>query len=207
MIPQLVEKSKKKATVLVADKKIQEAYDLLEHIGYYTYDCQLTQDSYELLVNEDYKSFIQTYGGAVILPAGITEIQANAFRGCDRLSDIIIPEGVIRIGVAAFSGCEALQNIVLPNSLVSIGDYAFFQCSRLNNITVPNSVTSIGEHAFAECQALESIIIPHSVEHIGNLAFAFCYKANAYCEAPSKPESWDENWNGPHIIVHWGYTE
>ena len=76
----------------------------------------------------------------------------------------------------------------------------------LKSIIIPNSVTSIGEFAFAFCSSLYSIIIPNSVTSIGHFAFfAACESLTIYCEASSKLDGWDDEWNPNDRPVVWGY--
>ena len=65
-------------------------------------------------------------GGDVIIPEGITGIDANAFYGRDDLTSIIIPDGVTKIGIGTFDGCTSLRHIQLPITLKQM-DIAAFQ--------------------------------------------------------------------------------
>ena len=63
-------------------------------------------------------------------------------------------------------------------------------------------VAIIGNNAF-EGADLTSIVIPDSVTIIDDKAFASCYSLTIYCEASSKPTSWNENWNNLSCPVVW----
>ena len=66
-------------------------------------------------------------GGAaadMILPAGLKEIAAEAFRGSGAISAITVPEGVQAIRAWAFAD-SGLTEITLPASLTFIDDSAF----------------------------------------------------------------------------------
>ena len=129
--------------------------------------------------------------GKLILPNGITGIDASAFSGCSSLTSIEIPSSVTSIGSSAFYGCNGLvEPIVLkgkllrgividgigivPEEVTSIGDSAFSGCSGLTSIEIPSSVTSIEDYAFSGCSGLTSIEIPSSVTSIGDSAFYGC---------------------------------
>jgi hypothetical protein len=88
-----------------------------------------------------------------------------------------------------------------------IGNEAFLSCASLTEIIIPNSVTSIGDWAFSGCSNLTEITIPNSVTSIGTLAFMECNKLTIYCEAKSKPESWNGSWNPSNCPVVWGYKD
>lgn len=61
----------------------------------------------------------------VVIPAGVTIIGEEAFRGNESLESVTIPEGVSRIERKAFENCHNLTSITLPNSVTSIGSGAF----------------------------------------------------------------------------------
>ena len=108
------------------------------------------------------------------LPASVTQIGFQAFRGCASLASITLPESVTQIGKSAFSGCTSLASITLPASVTQIGEGAFTHCVSLASITLPASVTQIGKEAFKGCTSLVSITLPESVTQIGGSAFEGC---------------------------------
>ena len=61
-----------------------------------------------------------------------------------------IPAGVTRIGDEAFRGCSGLTSIDIPSSVTNIESWAFAGCSGLTSIFIPTSVTSIDSWAFRE---------------------------------------------------------
>ncbi len=117
-----------------------------------------------------------------------------------------IPNSVTSIGNGAFQYCKSLTSIEIPNSVTSIGDRAFSDCNSLTSIEIPNTVTSIGNYAFRNCISLTSIEIPNTVTSIGDYAFRDCTSLTIYCEATSKPNGWDSNWNYSSGPVYW-YSE
>ncbi len=170
---------------------------------------------------------------SVVIPNSVTSIGDWAFYGCSSLQYNV--EGNLKylgnttnpylylaygnyyttsatinsdckfIGDSAFSGCSLLEAIEIPNSVTSIGNYAFSDCSSLKAIEIPNSVTNIGVWAFHGCDSLQTIEIPNSVTSIGGDAFFRCSKLTIYCEAESKPEGWESDWNYSNRPVVWGY--
>ena len=152
----------------------------------------------------------------------LESIGEHAFSSCSSLTNITIPSSVTNIGVSAFFRCTQLQSVTFePNSelesikswtfaycyvlssitiqsnVVDIGIYAFAQCNQLQNVIFAeeSKLESIGEYAFVGCRILPSIIIPNSVVSIGEYAFGSCDSLTIYCEAPSKPEGWNNRWN------------
>ncbi|MGN0796846.1 MAG: leucine-rich repeat protein [Christensenellales bacterium] len=62
----------------------------------------------------------------VVIPPGVTKIEARAFFGNSNLTDVVVPDSVVSIGRSAFSNCNKLSNIVMPGSVISVGYNAFF---------------------------------------------------------------------------------
>jgi hypothetical protein len=84
---------------------------------------------------------------SVVVPPGITRIDACAFYGWISLESVTLPEGVTHIGEAAFAGCRSLASISFPMSLTTISPMAFFCCTSLASIKIPRGVTAIGDRA------------------------------------------------------------
>ena len=94
----------------------------------------------------------------VVIPAGLTSIGNNAFRGCTKLESVEFADGsgVTAFGTTAFYGCSQLQSIALPATLTTIGASCFYQ-SGLTEIDIPASVISIAAGVFNGCSALASV--------------------------------------------------
>jgi len=112
--------------------------------------------------------------GEFDIPASVTYIGGNAFRGCRGLTDVTIPNSVTTIGGNAFDDCVGLTDVTIPNSVTSILGGVFKGCIGLTDVTIGNSVTEIGDCAFEGCVGLTSIDIPNSVTTILWSAFYGC---------------------------------
>ena len=134
----------------------------------------------------------------LIIPQGITSLEANAFSGCTSLTRLVIPDTVTSIGNRAFSNCSNLQylavgklfnnkrfrdyievsqltDIILRDGFSSFESYAFLGCINLISISIPDSLTSpIGKGTFSSCKNLKSIRIPDNVFGIDYNAFSNC---------------------------------
>ena len=113
---------------------------------------------------------------------------------------------VTAIGENAFANNSNLQSVTFADGsqVETIGNNAFYYCYSLTSITIPAEVTTIGSQAFYNCYKLQPLLIPNSVEVIGSQAFY--YNLTLFCEAPSKPDGWDDNWQRS-CIVSWGFSE
>ena len=74
----------------------------------------------------------------LVLPAGITEIDEEAFYG-DTFAMVIVPSGCKRIGARAFAANYALTKAYLPASLTSIARDAFNMCYNVVIVAPANS--------------------------------------------------------------------
>ena len=145
----------------------------------------------------------------VIIPTNfngkpVTDIAANAFKGCTQLTDIFVPDTIITIGTASFSVCYNLKHMTLPfvglsasaTSSASLFGTIFgtikykeslatYQYSnpQSSGITfyVPSSLESVtitGGNicfgAFANCKNIKEIVLPETASSIGGLAFYEC---------------------------------
>ena len=129
----------------------------------------------------------------VVIPEGVTAIDAYAFAKLTALEEVVLPKSLIRIGVGAFLGCEKLTKINLENvkfinekafsgcaleaieldSVVAIGNYTFEDC-KLNHVELPESSQSLGIGAFFNNKQLLSVVFEAPKIKIGEYAFAGC---------------------------------
>ena len=90
------------------------------------------------------------------------------------ITDLVIPEGVTKIEARAFRDAQYITSVTIPNSVTSIEAEAFRGMTRLTSLTIPNKVKTIGDNAFFDCSGLVSIFIGSGVESIGSEAFRNC---------------------------------
>jgi hypothetical protein len=110
----------------------------------------------------------------VTIPNSVTNIGANSFRGCGRLTSIIIPNGVISIGIDAFADCTNLARVSIGDHVASLRSSAFWDCPSLTNLTIGSGVRDIGDLAFADCTSLAEVAIPDNVTNIFDNVFSNC---------------------------------
>lgn len=165
---------------------------------------------------------------SIEIPDSVQIIDHYAFRYCDGLEEVIIPNSVLGIGQYVFSQCSKLTSVKIGDGLVLISAHAFYDspivslilgkniaiietsafedCSLKGTIEFPSTLATIGEDAFNSNRSLTKVVIPLSVTSIGSAAFWSCSQLKIYCEAISKPSSWDSSWNLSDCPVYWGYN-
>ena len=80
-----------------------------------------------------------------------------------------------------------------------IGKY----CS-LRTAYLPENVTTIGSRAFADCDLLTGVVIPQSAVDVTIGAFSSCSFIQLFCEAASKPDSWQGVWeSSSNLKIYW----
>ncbi|MDO4413595.1 MAG: leucine-rich repeat protein [Erysipelotrichaceae bacterium] len=93
----------------------------------------------------------------LVVPAGITAINAYAFYGCTSLQTAVIPEGVTYMGAYAFTYCSNLSHVVINEGISTIGMRTFYGCSKLQDITIPTSLNTVQPYAFEGCGSLSDV--------------------------------------------------
>lgn len=72
--------------------------------------------------------------GSINISSEITEISANLFYGCSKITSITIPNTVVSIGEDAFYGCTGLTSITMPSTVTKISGKIFEGCTSLKTI-------------------------------------------------------------------------
>ena len=121
---------------------------------------------------------------SIIIPEGVTVIDAQAFMDCTGLETVTVPATVTSLAADAFYGCSSLTEIQVAEnnpSYRSIDGVLFtkdgtkliaFPGGKTESYTIPSTVTSIEEFAFAGASP-ERVILPDSMEAIPEYAFSY----------------------------------
>ena len=142
------------------------------------YDCAaLTSVDLSKIKKMDTGVFWGTPLTSVEWPAAVTEIPANTFWACGKLTTIKgIPgqpgawDNITKIGENAFNMC-ALTTIKLPAELKTIDAQAFRSCDHLATVDYGTKVETIGDGAFWHTVALKKFFFKGSVKTLGANAF------------------------------------
>ncbi len=150
----------------------------------------------------------------LVIPNGVTKINAAAFSHYSKLTSVSIPDSVTEIDLWAFENCSNLSSVTMPDSMEKIDMWAFFSCDSLESIRVPNGVTRIPYGAFGRCNNLTSIEIPKSVTIIEEGAFIYSDSiTDVYYWGTSAEwnsisigdESYTDNGSFPEATIHYDY--
>ena len=126
----------------------------------------------------------------LVIPLGITSINAGAFCGCYGLTSVSIPDGVLEIGENAFWDCRGITYVSIPSSVKSIGKRAFDSNVALTAVYISDiaawcEIDFVGywywsnplyyaHHLYVNGEEVKDLVIPDGVESIGNFAFGGC---------------------------------
>ena len=101
---------------------------------------------------------LRRYNGAareVEIPANVTVIGPEAFRGSD-IVRVIIPPSVRAIGRMAFAESRRLEKVDGLCFAETLEGYVFYNCRLLKELDVSGAV-SLGEGVFSRCPRLEKV--------------------------------------------------
>lgn len=126
-----------------------------------------------------------------------------------KATQLSLPSSLKYIGTRSFARLR-IAELQLPAGLQTLGEGAFASCSWLKTVNLGDcaELESIGAQAFTNA-AITEIAIPAGVVSVGELVFnQNTVDLTIRCEAPEKPEGWDENWSysykqGVTIAVEW----
>ena len=102
-------------------------------------------------------------GNYAVLPETIC-IADEAFRFCERITEVTFPDSVRHIGSLALQNCAGLKSVTIPDNVTSIGENAFQECTELDHVTLGRSV-SVVEAAFNVCPKLTVITVDEHNEN------------------------------------------
>ena len=135
----------------------------------------------------------------------VTVISAGAFKNNKTVETIIIPSGVTLIEAEAFSGCKNLKKIIfrsptgetasVRSGILVVRNRAFYGCRSLSDIDL-SAVQTVGERAFEGCTSLQSVYLPATVKYMGSAVFSDCtaLETVAFEERDGGIEGFDPAW-------------
>ena len=74
----------------------------------------------------------------VVIKEGVTELPEDAFKDCDKVTDISIASSVKKIGAKAFFN-TAVKKITIPKKALTLGFGLLQNCKNLQELTIPGN--------------------------------------------------------------------
>jgi hypothetical protein len=102
------------------------------------------------------------------------------------------------------------ENPIIPSidgwkPVIAIAPFALNNKTAITQVIIPRTVEAIGQQAFNGMTNLGITYIPNTVETMGLEVFRNTPNALILCEAPSKPEGWNNNWYASQALtILWG---
>lgn len=117
-------------------------------------------------------------GDGMSVPAAYLKIPASTFLGCKNLEEVVWNAPITEIEKNAFNGCEKLKNYPDMSNVRIIREEAF-SYSGIETFTTPASM-ELMDRPFTHSHCLESVTITHKMDVYGYLAFADCPKLTSF---------------------------
>ena len=127
------------------------------------------------------KGYNETPSGALVIPAGVTEIAGEVFSDCTGLTQVDFSQcaSLTKIGAGAFASCRGLMQLNLPASLEMLDSYAFYGCTKITGrVILPANLKTIANYAFYSCEKVDAFDFSQCtrITKIGDSAFRYCTK-------------------------------
>ena len=169
-----------------------------------------------VLFNKDKTELICCPGaktGQYRLPDEVTDINVNAFEGCNSLTGIEIGSEVTGLWGAMFDSCDNLSEISVDeeNANYSSLDGVLFDKDKTTlfyypkgktgHYQIPAEVTAIYANAFYNCDRLKRVEIPGGVTTIDYYAIWNCKNLKIICEKGSSAHTYALNMDIPFRFI------
>lgn len=140
-----------------------------------------------------------TQDGALVLPEGIESIESSAFSGCKNITSVTLPATLTELSNDAFrgSGIRAFQ-VPSGNKEFSTDQWGvLYNADKTELIQYPagrpwpyynvlDTATRVGDSAFYDCDHLVNLYIPNQVTSISSSAVYYCPNLTICCFMDSK---------------------
>ena len=140
-----------------------------------------------------------TQDGALVLPEGIESIEGSAFSGCKNITSVTLPATLTELSNDAFrgSGIRAFQ-VPSGNKEFSTDQWGvLYNADKTELIQYPagrpwpyynvlDTATRVGDSAFYDCDHLVNLYIPNQVTSISSSAVYYCPNLTICCFMDSK---------------------
>lgn len=137
---------------------------------------------------------------SIQLPDSYLRIGANAFKGCESLTEVVLPKSLAEIGKEAFADCKALESVVFSGD-VSMQNYEFIKsCNRAKE------KQPLADGIFKNCTALKKVWLMGCGTNVSqNSTFPGCDQYVVF--APSEATYVKEHNPGHYQEIGWAEAE
>lgn len=140
---------------------------------------------------------------SVVIPGSVKEISKDAFKGCDKLTEVRyggteeewnamaskpeLPESItLRFVPTTESADFQIEDgvlkkylgddnvVIIPEGVTKIAGGAFSGNKNIKSVTIPEGVTEIEMCAFQDCSGIKTVKFPSTLKSIGKCAFYEC---------------------------------
>lgn len=195
---------------------VANTYDLTLHFG--KVDNKWYLMSYVDILNNGNKVTINSFNQDVsktILKINDTTVRGFSKKlgkaDYEAITEIVIPDGITKIEAGAFANLTNLTTVVIPNSVEIIEDGAFQGCTALTTAKLSNKLVTLGESAFEGCALLEEVVLAKTLKTVGKNAFKDCTALTIYANYNVTPEGFASEWNVSNCKVYldkqWGHND
>lgn len=109
----------------------------------------------------------------VIIPDGVTAIEAYAFFECSQLTTVVLPSTLTDVAPNAFGKCDLLRGEVV-DGVIYLGNWVIGSEEGLTEATIREGVVGIAGGAFSRQKSLVTLSMPQSLRYICDKAFYAC---------------------------------
>lgn len=129
----------------------------------------------------------------LIIPEGVTTINAYSFYGMSELTSIYFPSSVVEVGSLAFEKCNNISKIIINDigawcnikftksawtgaisNPLSVARHLYLNEEEIKDLIIPGEIADINNYVFQGCKSIESITFHDGVKSIGINAFSGC---------------------------------
>lgn len=104
-------------------------------------------------------AFQNTYSlTSVVIPEGVTSIEANVFLSCTGIKSVTLPKGLKSVGSTAFANCEFLEEVHISDVA------AWCAVSFENTHSNPLAIGSTFDKLYVNGELVHELVIPEGVE-------------------------------------------
>lgn len=151
---------------------VSKCEDGLVITNYFGFDIKIIIPPFlydEKVVKIGNRAFENSKCESVVLPDTIIEIENEAFKNCQSLSEIKLSMNLQKIGRWAFLGCKSLKSITLPETLNYLGTECFVN-SGIEQVVIPGSLHTVPSGCFMNCNLIK-VIMKEGISVIDKSAF------------------------------------